>query len=163
MEPAKAGFPMLADLQAQPLAVSEDAGRGKGILQQRDRLVQGNVGGAQEQVADDLLFDPELLLVVAVLQVAAAADAVMRAGRCYPVGGGLNDGGGDGLRESLFFEDNMGADGFAKQDMADEDDLAIFPAGQTVAAIDYFFNPEKGDAHFFHDVRVEEVVFYLQK
>jgi hypothetical protein len=40
--------------------------------------------------------------------------------------------------------------------------VAIFPTGQTVAAIDYFFNPERRVAHFFNDVEVEEMVLCLQ-
>jgi hypothetical protein len=94
-----------------------------------------------------------------VLKIAAPADAIVGAGRRNTVGRGFQDGGGDGLREALLFEDDPGLDGFPRQNMADENDLAIFPAGQAVAAIDCFFNVELEIAHFFNDGEVDEVVF----
>jgi len=43
--------------------------------------------------------------------------------------------------------------------MPEQDYLSIFPAGQTVSAVDYFFNPERGGVYFLHYVWVDEMVF----
>lgn len=160
VKPAKTGHPAPTDPQPEALAIAKNSRRGKGLCKQRDHPLQGVMGSPAEQVADHLLFKLELPVIVAVLEVAAATDPVIRTGRRNPVGRGLKDGGGDGLHKPFFFEDDPGQNAFTRQDMADKDDPPIFPSGQTVAAIDYFFNPDRQVAHFFNDVGVNEVVFY---
>lgn len=125
--------------------------------------MQPDLAGMLEQIAQDRLFAQELLLVVAALEVATAACAIFRAWWLDAVGRGLKDPGCGCLGKALFLRKDSGRDGFSRQDMPEQDDLAIFPAGQSVSAIDYFFNLERGVAHFFNDVRVEEMVFYLQR
>lgn len=160
MEAAKTRLPVLVYLQPETLAIAEDLWRGNGVSEQRECLLQRTLGGTLEQVGNDLLFDLKLLRIVAVLEVATATGAVSRAWRRDAVGGGRQDLGGSGLGKALFLQQDSGLDGFARQDVAEQDDLAIAPAGQAVSAIDYFFNAERGVAHFFNDVSVDEMVFW---
>ena len=152
MEAAETGPPVLVYLQPQPLAISEDLWRGNGVGEQWDCLLQRTLGGTLEQVGDDPLFDLELLLIVTVLEIATATGAVFWAWWRDAVGGGRQDLGGSSLGKSLFLQQDSGLDGFAWQDVPEQDDLAIVPAGQTVSAIDYFFNSQRDVAHFFNDV-----------
>ncbi len=160
VKPAETGFPVLVYLQPQSLAIAEDLWRGNGVSEQRDGLLQRALGCTLEQVGNDSLFDLELLPIVTVLEVATATSAIFRTWRRDAVGGGRQDLGGSGLGKALFLQQDSGLDGFARQDVPEQDDLAIVPEGQTVSAIDYFFNTERGVAHFFNDVQVDEMVFW---
>ncbi len=159
MEAVETWLPVLVYLQPETLAIAEDLWRGNGVGEQRDCLLQRTLGGTLEQVGNDILFDLELLRIVAVLEVATATSAVFRAWCRNAVGGGRQYLGGSGLGKALFFQQDSGLDRFARQDMTEQDDLAIVPAGQAVSAIDYFFNAERGVAHFFNDVQVDVMVF----
>ena len=160
METAETWLPVLVYLQPETLAIAEDLWRGNGVSEQRDSQLQRVLGSTLEQVGNDPLFDFELLRVVTVLEVATATSAVSRAWWRDAVGGGLQNLSGSGFGKALFLQQDSGLDGFTRQDVPEQDNLAIVPAGQAVSAIDYFFNAERGFAHFFNDVQVDEMVFW---
>ena len=152
VETAETGPLGLIYLQSEPLTIAQDLRRGKGGCHQRNGLPQSAVRGARQQVVDDLLFDLELLLIVAVLKVTAATDAVFRAGRRYAVRRWLDDLGDVACGHPLLLLQYSGHDKLLRQNVLEQDNATILMAGQAVSAIDYFFNPEQGVIHFFNDV-----------
>jgi hypothetical protein len=131
------------------LAISEIFRRGKGGQERRNGLAQSWFGRTAEQVGDDFLLDAQLLLAGAGLEITAAADPVVGAGRDNPVGRGGDDRRQRRLDAVFFSWQDFGLDLFAGQDMANQNDLAIVPAGQAVSSIDDFFYAQQDFAHFF--------------
>ena len=107
--------------------------------------LQTNFCDALKSFAENLRFEFELALVGNVLVVAAAALLKIRAAGSDAVGGCVKELGEGGAGETGLFLVEFGLDFFAGENEGDEDGHAAAigaggSAGQTVAAIDQFFD-----------------------
>ncbi len=145
---AEAGPAPGIDLQADALAVAESEGRGQRFGEDGRSLPHRRLGMALEQIADDRFFERELAGVIAVLQVAAAAGAVVGAGRLDPPGMRSMDSDRHPFDERFPFPLDTDIDGLTGQGQPDHGRPAVVETAQAVAAVDHFANREVMDIHF---------------
>ena len=96
----------------------------------------------QKEIPDNVGLDQELLSIVAMLEIAAAAPSVPGAGWIDPRRVGFNDCCGFGVQIPVFLFGDGDGHHFLRQDLPDKDDPSVFESAEAETAIDDLFDPD---------------------
>ena len=97
----------------------------------------------QKEIPDNVGLDQELLSIVAMLEIAAAAPSVPEAGRIDARRMGLNDCRRLCIQVLFFVFDDSDACLFVRQDLPDENDSSVILPAETEAAVDDLFDSDR--------------------
>ena len=95
---------------------------------------------APEALTQYAQLDSQLVRIIGVLIMAAAAGTEIRTRRLHPSFGWLEQFVYSGPHEAALFFDDGGGHLFTRKDQGDKDSFALRAAGQPITAINHFFN-----------------------